>query len=221
MLYLCLLYAMDKHSLTTSYQIESEYWMQSVPNPKRVILLLHGFSQRGESLFNKLKKEMPEDAIVISPNAPFPSPVKLGDEYKEAYAWYFYLSKEKRFVIHPTGAVNYLETLLKATGYLELPTTVIGFSQGGYMGPWLVKALHNVEHVISVAADYPSHYYEGLRPYRFDIIHGSNDKIAPLAEVKLNVDILKNKGRICMWHEVEAAHEVNEAVIQKISSLIK
>jgi predicted esterase len=211
----------QKSSFATSYNITSEYWCRAPKQPKSVYLLLHGFSQRGENIFKKLEAILPVDAIVISPNAPFPSPVKIKEEYKEAYAWYFFLSKEKRFVIHPTEAVKALQNLLVSLHLQDLPIHIIGFSQGGYMGPWMVKHLPQIKSVISIAADYPNHYYEDLRDYKFTIVHGIDDTVAPIQEVRTKVKGLQQKGRKLTFLEVPATgHEINDAVIEKIKTLV-
>jgi predicted esterase len=211
----------EKNTASSSFKIAYDYWIRKANQPKELILLLHGFSQRGESIFKKLVNELPAHAIVLSPNAPFPSPVRINDEYKEAYAWYFYLSKEKRFVIPPTEATKSLKDLICDLGYEKLPIRIIGFSQGGYMAPWLVKELPNVHHSISISADYPAHYYEGLRDYKFDIIHGVEDKIAPIASIRNNTEILKTKNRNFTLHELDnTGHEINAAVVELVQKLL-
>ncbi|MCB0347267.1 MAG: hypothetical protein KDD37_00450 [Bdellovibrionales bacterium] len=215
--------AISKSTASHTYNISYDYWLRTPDKePHHLYLLLHGFSQRGESIFKKLEPVLPQNAAVLSINAPFPSPVKIKEEYKEAYAWYFYLSKEKRFVIPPTESARSIHKLLTSLGLINLPVHIIGFSQGGYMVPWLVREFPKVTRAITIAADYPNHYYEGLPAYQFDAVHGVDDKVAPIEEVKRNIESLVASGRSVSLHEVSnTGHEVNDLMIGKIRELVE
>ncbi len=211
----------EKQTASSTFTIAYDYWIRKPENPVSLFLLLHGFSQRGESIFSKLEPSLPKNAVVLSLNAPFPSPVRIKDEYKEAYAWYFYMSKEKRFVIQPTESVAAIHKLLKDLKLNTLPINIIGFSQGGYMVPWLVKELATVNRAITIAADYPSHYYENLRAYRFDAIHGTDDTVAPISEVRSSIQALVKTKRDVTFHEItKTGHEINDAVIERVKSIL-
>ena len=123
----------SKNKIKDSFEIEFDYFSVERKDPKELFLLLHGFSQRGESLLKKLLPILPKDAAILSPNAPFPAPFKTDSGYLEAYAWYFYLAKENKFVIPPGPAIKALKNLITKLGYEKLPLTIIGFSQGGYL----------------------------------------------------------------------------------------
>lgn len=211
----------SKNKIKDSFEIEFEYFSVAPENPKKLFLLLHGFSQRGESLIKKLSPILPKDAAILSPNAPFPAPFKTDAGYLEAYAWYFYLAKENRFVIPPGPAIAALKKLISGLGYEKLPITIIGFSQGGYLAPVLAKDM-TVKHIISVSADYLARYYSKDDKFKLDAIHGAKDEISPIGESKKNLDALKKDfGIDAHFHELpNTRHEVDEAAIKVIASLL-
>lgn len=204
-----------------SFEIEFEYFSIDRKDPSRLFLLLHGFSQRGESLMKKLSPILPQDSVILSPNAPFPAPYKTDAGYLEAYAWYFYLAKDNRFVIPPAPAVSALKKLIKKCGYDHLPITIIGFSQGGYLAPVAAKEL-NVDHIISVSADYLARYYSKNDKFKLDAIHGAKDEISPIDISKNNLALLeKDLGIKSTFYELpNTRHEVDEAAIKVIAQIL-
>jgi predicted esterase len=210
-----------RNKTSDSFEIEFEYFSIDRPNPTRLFLLLHGFSQRGESLLKKLSPILPADSVILSPNAPFPAPFKTDAGYLEAYAWYFYLAKENRFVIPPAPAIKALKNLITKLGYQKLPVTIIGFSQGGYLAPVIAKEMP-VEHIIAVSADYLARYYSKNDKFKLDAIHGAKDEISPLAESKRNLEALKKDfGIDAHFHELpNTRHEVDQEAIKVIAKLL-
>lgn len=211
----------SKETTSDSFQIEFDYYLLERKTPKRLFLLLHGFSQRGESLLKKLSPVLPQDAVILSPNAPFPAPFKTASGYLEAYAWYFYLAKENRFVIPPGPAIRALKNLIQKLGYEKLPLTIIGFSQGGYLAPVIAKEM-TVEHIIAVSADYLARYYSKDDKFKLDAIHGAKDEISPIEISKKNLDVLKQEfGIDAHFHELpNTRHEVDEEAVKIISTLV-
>lgn len=211
----------SQNTCRDTFEIEFDYYLREVENAKSVFLLLHGFSQRGESLLKKLLPILPDDSVILSPNAPFPAPFKTDAGYLEAYAWYFYLAKDDRFVIPPEPAVNALKKLVTGLKLNSLPMTIIGFSQGGYLAPVVAKEL-NVDHVIAVSADYLAKYYSKDDRFRLDAIHGVKDEVVPFAESKKNLEGLKLQfGIDAHFHELpNTRHEVDVEAIKVIANLI-
>lgn len=210
-----------KEKQSDSFEIEFDYFSLDRKNPKQLFLLLHGFSQRGESLMKKLSPILPQDAAILSPNAPFPAPYKTDSGYLEAYAWYFYLAKDNRFVIPPGPAIKALKKLIAKLGYDKLPITIIGFSQGGYLAPVVAKEM-NVKHIIAVSADYLARYYSKDDKFKLDAIHGAKDEVSAIEISKKNLADLKAElGLNATFHELpNTRHEVDEAAIKVIAKIL-
>lgn len=210
-----------KKTTSDSFEIEFDYFTVERKDPRQLFLLLHGFSQRGESLLKKLSPMLPKDAAILSPNAPFPAPFKTDSGYLEAYSWYFYLAKDNRFVIPPGPAVRALKNLIQKLGFDKLPLTIIGFSQGGYLAPVIAKEIP-VKHIISVSADYLARYYSKKDKFKLDAIHGTKDEVLPIEVSKNNLEALKQEfGIDATFHELpNTRHEVDEEAIKVIAKLI-
>lgn len=210
-----------KKTTSDSFEIEFDYFTVERKDPKQLFLLLHGFSQRGESLLKKLSSVLPPDAAILSPNAPFPAPFKTASGYLEAYAWYFYLAKDNRFVIPPGPSVRALKNLIQKLGYEKLPLTIIGFSQGGYLAPVVAKEMP-VKHIIAVSADYLARYYSKNDKFKLDAIHGAKDEVSPIEVSRNNLEALKQEfGIDATFHELpNTRHEMDEEAIKVIAKLI-
>lgn len=213
----------SKQTAQESFGLEFDYFIrESQGKPQRLFLLLHGFSQRGEKLLKKLSPILPQDAVVLSPNAPFPAPFKVDNGYLEAYAWYFYLAKENRFVIPPGPAIKALKNLIRKLGFQNLPTTIIGFSQGGYLAPVLAKEIP-VEEIISVSADYLAKYYSKEDKFKLHAIHGAKDEVSPIEVSKKNLEGLKRDlGINADFYELpNTRHEVDDEAVRVIAQILK
>lgn len=211
-----------KETAQDSFNIEFDYFIKEAESEaKRLYLLLHGFSQRGERLLKKLSPILPKDAVALSPNAPFPAPYKVDHGYLEAYAWYFYLAKEDRFVIPPWPAVQALKNLVQKLGYTHLPITIIGFSQGGYLAPVVAKSLP-VDQIIAVSADYLAKYYSKDDKFKLHAIHGAKDEVSPIEVSKKNLEALKRDfGIDADFHELpNTRHEVDDEAVQVIAKIL-
>ncbi len=212
-----------KKTTSDSFELEFDYYIKEPQGAaERVFLLLHGFSQRGERLLKKLSGVIPSNAVAISPNAPFPAPFKVDNGYLEAYAWYFYLAKENRFVIPPGPAVKALKNLIQKLGLEKLPVTIIGFSQGGYLAPVVAKELP-VDFIISVSADYLPKYYSKDSKFKLHAIHGAKDEVTPLETSKKNLETLKRDfGIDADFHELpNTRHEVDDEAVRVIAQILK
>lgn len=213
----------NKQTAQESFDLEFDYFIREPQGkPERLFLLLHGFSQRGEKLLKKLSPILPANAAVVSPNAPFPAPFKIDNGYLEAYAWYFYLSKENRFVIPPGPAVKALKNLVTKLGYQNLPITIIGFSQGGYLAPVVAKQM-KVDEIISVSADYLARYYSKDDKFKLHAIHGAKDEVSPIEVSRKNLEDLKRDlGIDADFYELpNTRHEVDDEAVKIIAKILK
>src|SRR4051812_21402659 len=108
--------------------------------PRQLVLLLHGHGETGQKILDKLAPVLPEDAVVIAPNGPFPISEWVGTDWKErtvkfTFCWHFYEPKTDAYYIPPDTSIAHVCGGLKKLGVLHLPKTIIGFSQGGYLAP--------------------------------------------------------------------------------------
>ncbi|CAN5466990.1 dienelactone hydrolase family protein [soil metagenome] len=174
----------ESTSIETTLPIS--YRHRAVAKPKLLALFLHGYADNGGSLIRRLYGDAwPasfDNVAVLSPNAPFPVPVKTESGWREAYAWYFLDEREQKMLITPEAATKTCIKLINDHGYDDTPKVIVAFSQGGYLAPQLAPLLKNVKEIVGVATGYREDYYPKTPKFKVSAIHGSSDPIFPVAK---------------------------------------
>src|SRR4051812_11679253 len=98
---------------------------------KQLVLLLHGHSETGQKILEKLAPVLPADAVVVAPNGPFPIIEWIGTDWKErkvkyTFCWHFYEPATDAYYIPPDTAIAHVSGGLEKLGLLNLPKTIIG-----------------------------------------------------------------------------------------------
>lgn len=163
------------------------YWIANynikIPeNPAELILLLHGYTESGEKIFQRLEKYLPENAVILSPCGLFPLPQRKGGdtrkvEHEMGYSWYFYDFKTDEYVVDMECAIRYLTGLVQLLKWDHLPLRIIGFSQGGYLAPFVGLAQPQTRQVIGIASRFLDDEFSTLPPFRMDAVHGELDEV--------------------------------------------
>ncbi|MEQ1878280.1 MAG: hypothetical protein ABL958_16680 [Bdellovibrionia bacterium] len=205
--------------------------MRKPENPKGLVLLLHGYDQMGSYMQAKLDKFIPSDWAYISPNAPFPIPhwdsvfpapgwreqgLKLG------YTWYFYQSKTREYYLDMRTTLEFLACGVRDLGFGDLPKIVVGFSQGGYVAPFVAQKLTRVRQVVCLSSEFiPDELPDGLE-FSLDGVFGDSDPIADIEAAKRSHGECLAKGIKGEFHTVAgAAHEVSAAIGEKLKQILK
>ena len=129
--------------------------------PTRIFLLLHGYLQDGPSMARRLESAIEGweestggHALVLAPSGSYPIPERTEKGYHVGYSWYFYDFSTDEYYIDMENSVLLLNGIIaqaeKETSVVNLPITVIGFSQGGYLSPIFAKTNPRVDHVIGI-----------------------------------------------------------------------
>src|SRR5690349_17062821 len=95
----------------------ADYILKLPETPAELIVLLHGYSETGEKIFDRLKDYLPSAAAVLAPCGPFPIPQRKGGdttkvEHEMGYSWYFYNFKTDEYVIDMDSAIRYCTGLI-------------------------------------------------------------------------------------------------------------
>jgi predicted esterase len=61
----------------------------------------------------------------------------------------------------------------------DRPKILVGFSQGGFFIPHLLRELKNVKHLLTMGCAYRPEDYPGGKKFKLDAIHGDEDEIVP------------------------------------------
>lgn len=175
---------MDKKTfkLNAPYQLESI--VHHNENAKVLILLLHGYCQRGSFIFKKLFSSLPKCAEVHAPTAPFPLLSGHPLERREAnrklimgHAWYFYDATADSFYIPYEIPVKILNNYLSTYNPRNLPVIVVGYSQGGYLLPFLAQKNNQIEHIIGLNCSYRVDMLSKPLDVKADAINGVEDEL--------------------------------------------
>lgn len=189
-------------------------------NPTSITLLLHGLDERGLRIYRKLLKYLPQDSYVIAPNAPYPLPRLKSDRIDLGYTWYFYDKFTRTYQVDQSLALSLLHSLLKDVNPTNLPLTIIGFSQGGYLAPLLAYQEKTTKHVIGLGCEFRSHFFQEKPHFTLDAVHGEADSIIAADMAKNEIELLRQKEITVNWHPVPGVkHEIAKdmgAVVQKI-----
>lgn len=210
----------SKIELKALSQFEMSYFTPE--NPKKIILLLHGLSERGKRIFRKLSPYLPQDSIILAPNAPFPilktSPIgqSLG------YTWYFYDTQTGKYLHNQDMARDWLKELLKKFNSQGLPLIIIGFSQGGYLAPLVGSDHPNTELVIGLGCEFRNTLIQEKLHFPLIGLHGENDEIlSPEASFK-NFDMIKHLALWSHWESLpDTKHEINEKMGERVREILE
>jgi predicted esterase len=94
------------------------------------------------------------------------------------YSWYFYNPETDEYLLDMQSSLEFLAGLLKHLGFATTPTTVIGFSQGGYLAPFLAQRSSAIDHVIGMGCEFLDEELaiQGIPKHvRMDALHGARD----------------------------------------------
>jgi phospholipase/carboxylesterase len=190
---------------------------------KPLLLLAHGFADSGAGFVKRVAASVPERFEVLAPNGLFPHPVRQGDSWKEAYAWYFADLSANKIYIHPGVSAGAVRAMVERLGLKDRPKTLLGFSQGGWFLPYLASELERVERMIMIGA--------GFRPEDFarlnlrlpvSAIHGDLDEVVPHARSREEFERLGDHNLGGAFHVVPGmTHSLDDTGRARLRELLE
>lgn len=173
----------DTIKVSLNYSVEAEYILRRPAKiSDSVTLLLHGYGFSGEHIFHKLADYIPTSSTILSPNAPLFTPVKRNGSYRLGYSWYFWDESKQRYLLSDGISVEYIQKLFKELNISkELPLQIIGFSQGGYLAPFVAKEFTQCKQVINIGGRFLHERLEAkVLNFKLFGIHGTKDDTVPI-----------------------------------------
>ncbi|MCB0386208.1 MAG: hypothetical protein KDD43_12515 [Bdellovibrionales bacterium] len=141
-----------------------------------VLLLLHGYQQTAERFFQRVIDAIPEEYEVYALDGPFPVPFQQPEgQWRLGYSWYFYSTRQKYYYVPMSAGVDYLMSWLKAHHLGSRVRKIVGYSQGGYLAPFLAKELSLVDQVVGLHCRFRHEDLGEPGPFRLDALHGEKD----------------------------------------------
>ena len=171
-----------------------DYIDEGPVDAEKIILLLHGYGERSNTIFKKLKSELPGDHRIICPNGPFPMPKKTENGFKMSYAWYFFDPVTEQFFIDYDLPATLLQNFMVSKGFDHLPLTIIGYSQGGYLAPFVGQKLSNTTHVVGINCRFRYDMMGSTINYKLDAIHGKKDDLVDPVKAQESFNVLTKRG---------------------------
>jgi predicted esterase len=205
----------------------SDVIVHSVDKPSRLYLLLHGFSQSGEKIYSRIESAILHSkegakAFILAPNGPYPMAQSSEDGWRVGFSWYFHDPAKDDYFINMDNSIALLNGMISEMGLQGVPTTVIGFSQGGYLSPLFAEKCPQVDHVIGIGCEFLKDEMQPGKPrFRLDQIHGDDDDIVTAQNSKNSHETLVSRGAEGIFTQVPGeGHSMNLAILAVLKTLI-
>lgn len=191
-------------------------------HPDQVILLLHGLNERGLRVYRKLIKYLPDSALVLAPNAPFPLPREKAGKTEYGFCWYFYDRTTKSYFLNQSLAVSWLKEFLASKNISHLPLTIIGFSQGGYLAPLLGHELPQTKLVIGLGCEFRDNLVSDEIKFSLIGLHGAADNIVNVDHSRLEAEKLLAKNLPVTWEMIpDTGHEISGKMGMRVKTILE
>ena len=194
----------------------------------RRYLLLHGYAERGEKIFNRIAPILPSNGEIIAPNGPFPLPGRFPlsvareeQQFVQSFAWYFYDRATERFFIDYAIPARLLGNLMKQ--WDDLPVTIIGYSQGGYLSLFAAQEIPRCDHIIGINGAWRDDKLpqDLSLKLRIDSINGERDEIVdPQRAQKAHQRLLARGANGAFYSIKGEEHRWGEGLKNKLQQII-
>src|SRR5690606_20601885 len=149
-------YLMKENTVYLPSEYRIDYKFQDGDGP--LLIFLHGYAQNGNSFYNDIKDALPANCAVLIPNGPFPMPGQTRTIDDLGYAWYFYDAPSDQYYIPYTIPADLLKSLVENLKLQDREKIIVGFSQGGYLAPFVAEVLTNIRHVVCINSSFRHDY---------------------------------------------------------------
>ena len=118
-------------------------------------------------------------------------------------------------------ARHYLKTLVEKMGLGTLQKIVIGYSQGGYLAPFVAQDLPNVSQVMGLNCQFLDEELLGKWPLEMNLICGEKDEMVDPKNSKNSFDRLISKGARGKFTLVEgASHGLSTGILAEVKKAL-
>lgn len=190
--------------------------------PKRIFLCLHGYLLDGAYMVKEFSDMLGDDCLIISPNGPYLVPVKKGEEYFPKYSWYFFDPIKKNYYINYDPAADFLGQVLRHFNTHDLPVSILGYSQGGYLAPRVANYDKNIDQVISLASVYRPDRFEIEPHVEYNQINSKSDLVVDYKDAQEeSLEMLKKTKKYCLTLIEASGHRIDKSYKEKLALILK
>jgi len=226
--------------------LTNEHWQEDEngglhPTGSALIILLHGYSESAAKIYKRLGSHLNEqldNTSIMAINGLYPLPrhfpLSSQRQSKEegekdllaGFAWYFYDQRSDQFLIDYAVPVTTLCQYLKEINPKGLKTSFIGYSQGGYLAPFLGLSYPPTKQVLGINCSFR---YDLIKsqyphvPFVLNQVQGNEDTIIDIDLSAKRFQSLKRNYNMqgeFQWVE-EANHRLDSTTRQQAIELFK
>jgi predicted esterase len=190
------------------------------PEGKKLLILLHGYKQSAEMIYNKVKSALPTDVSILVANGLYPLPERKDDHYEIGFAWHLYDDLKDEYLFDQKPAVSMMKSLIANLGFGKTPKILVGYSQGGYFAPFLAQELENVDRVVGVSCHF---LVDEIKPptYKIDALHGENDEVVKTKDAtKAHEQLIKNGAKGMLQIVPGEGHKLTPNLVSYLEKML-
>ena len=217
-------------------QLRSDYVFRPARGPAREFwVLLHGYELSGAFMMQKLAGCFPDDVALLAPNGPFPVPRRKSDgAYRVGFAWYFWDPRVDQYYVGMDAAFTLIAQLVREKNLAGVPLNILGYSQGGYLAPFVAAHLASlaghpssgpeipsVKRMIGVAADFLTDEVPALPGVEIDWVLGLADEVVEAPGVQRHLAALRTAGATLREHLLPGqGHLISSQMTEALRAIV-
>lgn len=189
-----------------------------------VVLLLHGYLQTAEKITSLLQSAFSDDFQILAVSAPFPVMRRRDERFEMGYSWFFFNPQTQEYLIRREFALEFVLGVVNELGLLAQIKKVVGYSQGGYLAPFIAQELPEVSQIVGLSCRFRHEdFVNGPSvSFRWDQVHGLQDQVVdPVTAKESHIKLVQAgfKGEFAGLDGI--GHEINEQVLLQTRRLIQ
>jgi predicted esterase len=192
-------------------------------NSKQTVVFFHGYGQH----FGFMKKKFSflfKDQNLLFINGIYPLAPEIKDnipEIKLRFAWYFFNPHTKKYFIPPEVPAKIIKNLLFKLSLEEDKLLFLGFSQGGYLAPFIAEHFEQ-SHVISINANLRIDLLPKKVLFNYHSINGENDQIVDPVGAKASTELFIKQGNNAKNTIVKkSGHLIDQNILDTVQQVIE
>ena len=230
-------YAPHEHNIERrlSFSLECGYRL-SVPSqvdsnePLPLIFALHGMGMNSQLFMRVLRHLDVPNALLVCPEGIYPFEKRSPEGIKVGYGWYIYTGDQKSFYEH---LLKSEEHLLRVLDEIEQDyavdrsrTTLLGFSQGGYLAGFMAFRQPERFAALVIASSRLKHEFledeiqSATRPKTL-FVHGSKDASVPVSVAQESAEILERAGAQADFIEHAGEHWLAPTALKDVKAWLE
>lgn len=200
-----------------------DYFFKKGEENAPLVIFLHGYGQSAQNFYSDIKDIIDDTHSVLIPNGPFPLPGKARTVESLGFAWYFYDSQSDEYYIPYEIPAQMIQSLIEELNVSTLPKIIVGYSQGGYLAPFVAEVLTNIKNVICINSSFRDDFMKKTNEdFLVHAINGANDDLVDPKLARERHEKLSRLNRQGDFNLIaDTNHRINDAIKSKLKSYLR